>query len=99
MRLSVVVPCYNEEAVLPELARRLATVCRQQVGDDYEVILVNDGSRDGTWELIVALTEGSPNFVGVDLSRNQGHQLALSAGLTMCRGERVLIIDADLQDP
>jgi dolichol-phosphate mannosyltransferase len=98
-RLSVVVPCYNEEKVLPELARRLTAVCRHQVGDAYEVILVNDGSRDQTWALVGAMARQSPNIVGVDLSRNVGHQLALTAGLTLCRGDRVLIIDADLQDP
>jgi polyisoprenyl-phosphate glycosyltransferase len=98
-RLSVVVACYNEEAVLPELARRLASVCRQVVGDDYEILLVNDGSRDGTWALIADLTAHAPNIVGVNLSRNVGHQLALTAGLSLARGDRVLLIDADLQDP
>jgi len=97
--LSVVVPCYNEEAVLPELRRRLAAVCERQVGDAYEVILVNDGSRDRTWALIRAMADESPNIVGVNLSRNQGHQFALTAGLTLSRGTRVLIVDADLQDP
>jgi dolichol-phosphate mannosyltransferase len=98
-RLSVVVPCYNEEQVLPELKRRLVAACRGQVGDDFELILVNDGSRDGTWAMIAAMVEEIPNVVGVNLSRNVGHQLALTAGLSVCRGQRVLIIDADLQDP
>lgn len=99
VRLSVVVPCYNEEAVLPELWRRLTAACADVAGDSFEIILVNDGSSDRSWPIIAALANESPNVVGVDLSRNQGHQLALTAGLTLCRGRRVLIIDADLQDP
>jgi dolichol-phosphate mannosyltransferase len=69
------------------------------IGDSYELILVNDGSRDATWDHIEQLATDSPNVVGVDLSRNHGHQLAVTAGLGLTRGERVLIIDADLQDP
>lgn len=98
-RLSAVVPCYNEEAVLPELKRRLTAACASVAGDSYEVVLVNDGSRDATWAMMTAMAAEHPNIVAVNLSRNQGHQLALTAGLTLCRGERVLIIDADLQDP
>lgn len=98
-RLSVVVPCYNEESVLPELARRLTAVCDREVGGPYEIVLVNDGSHDRTWETIGTIAETNPNIVGVKLSRNIGHQLALTAGLTVSRGDRVLIIDADLQDP
>jgi dolichol-phosphate mannosyltransferase len=97
--LSVVVPCYNEEKVLPELHSRLTTVCRTCLGDDYEIILVSDGSRDQTWPKIKALSVRDPHVVGVNLSRNFGHQLALTAGLSICRGVRILILDADLQDP
>lgn len=97
--LSVVVPCYNEEAGLGELNRRIAAACRDAVGGRYELVLVNDGSRDGTWREIRALSETDDRIVGVNLSRNYGHQIALSAGLRLCRGERVLILDADLQDP
>lgn len=99
LRLSVVVPCYNEETGLVELRRRLEAACRGVVGDAYEIIFVNDGSRDNTWPLMTAMAAESRNIVGVNLSRNMGHQLALSAGLSLSRGERVLIIDADLQDP
>lgn len=98
-RLSVAIPCYNEEAGLPELYRRLTAACKQVVGDDYEVILVNDGSRDGTWTAISALAETDSHIIGVDLSRNFGHQAALTAALTLCSGERIFILDADLQDP
>jgi dolichol-phosphate mannosyltransferase len=98
-RLSIVVPCFNEAAGLPELQRRLEAVCRRQVGDKYEIVLVNDGSGDDTWGQVTAMAMRNPNIVGVNLSRNVGHQLALTAGLSMSRGDRVLILDADLQDP
>ena len=96
--LSVVVPCYNEEPVLDTLHARLSAVC-DGLGTDYEVVLVNDGSRDGTWARMSALADRDPSLVCVNLSRNHGHQLALTAGLSICRGEHVLVIDADLQDP
>lgn len=99
IKVSAVVPCYNEEAVLLELQRRLDAACRTVAGDAYEIVLVNDGSRDRTWPMIAAMAAQSPRIVGVNLSRNVGHQLALTAGLSLARGERVLIIDADLQDP
>lgn len=98
-RLSVTIPCYNEEAGLSELHRRVTAACRESVGGDYELILVNDGSRDGTWNTIATLAAGDPHIVGIDLSRNFGHQAALTAALTMCSGERIFILDADLQDP
>jgi dolichol-phosphate mannosyltransferase len=66
---------------------------------DYEIILVNDGSRDGTWNLMCQLADADPHVAAISLSRNHGHQLALTAGLTFARGQRILIIDADLQDP
>lgn len=97
--LSVVIPCYNEEEGVRELHRRVTDVCHACVGDAYELILVNDGSSDATWKLMRELADLDKNLVAVNLSRNHGHQLALSAGLQMCRGERVFIIDADLQDP
>jgi dolichol-phosphate mannosyltransferase len=74
-------------------------VAQELVGDDFELILVNDGSPDGTWVGICALAEADARVIGVNLSRNHGHQLALSAGLSLARGERILVIDADLQDP
>ena len=97
--LSAVVPCYNEEEVLIELHHRLSLACVKAVGDDYEIVFVNDGSADKTWSLIKELSIKDPHVVGVNLSRNHGHQLALTAGLSVCSGERILIIDADLQDP
>jgi dolichol-phosphate mannosyltransferase len=97
--LSIVVPCFNEEACLPELHRRLTAAARAAVGDDYELVLINDGSRDGSWTRMQQLAEADPRLVAINLSRNHGHQLALTAGLDLCRGNAVLIIDADLQDP
>jgi polyisoprenyl-phosphate glycosyltransferase len=98
-RLSVVVPCYNEAEVLPAFYQRTAAALRDAVGDDYEIVLVNDGSQDRTWQLIGELAERDPRIVGVNLSRNFGHQLALTAGLDFAGGDLVLILDADLQDP
>ena len=96
--LSVVAPCFNEQEVLPEFLRRIHAVL-DGIGGSSEIVLVDDGSRDGTWQAIIEAAVKSPRVVGVRLMRNHGHQLALTAGLTVCRGERVLIIDSDLQDP
>ena len=92
-------PCYNEQDFLEELHRRTSAACRASVGADYEIVLVNDGSRDQTWIRMVLLAERDPHVVAVNLSRNYGHQLALSAGLSVCGGARVFVLDADLQDP
>ena len=97
--ISIVVPCYNEEACLGTLHRRLSDSAREAAGDDYEIVLVNDGSRDGSWPLMQQIAAGDPRVVAINLSRNYGHQLALTAGLDLCRGDYILIIDADLQDP
>ena len=97
--LSIVVPCFNEEACLAALHERLGAAARNSVASDYEIVLVNDGSRDKSWELMRAMAANDGHVVAVNLSRNHGHQLALTAGLDLCRGDRILIIDADLQDP
>ena len=97
--LSVVVPCYNETGALAELHRRVGEVSRGAVGEDYELVLVDDGSADATWGAMASLAATDPHVVAVRLSRNYGQQLALSAGLRECRGELVFIIDADMQDP
>jgi polyisoprenyl-phosphate glycosyltransferase len=96
--LSVVVPCYNEQECLRQMHRRVSDVCAE-LGAAYEILLVDDGSTDATWALIAQLHAEDPAVTGVKLSRNHGHQLALSCGLKVCRGERVFILDADLQDP
>ena len=97
--LSIVVPCFNEEACLPVLHERLSAAARAASGDDYEIVLINDGSRDGSWPIMQQLSERDPHLVAINLSRNHGHQLALTAGLDLCRGAKILIVDADLQDP
>jgi dolichol-phosphate mannosyltransferase len=97
--LSITIPCYNEEDGVTELHRRVTAAAKEAVGEDYEIILVNDGSRDGTWDKIQALSQGDTHVIGVDLSRNFGHQAALTAALTLAAGERIFILDADLQDP
>ncbi|MFZ5781176.1 MAG: glycosyltransferase family 2 protein [Pseudomonadota bacterium] len=96
--LSVVAPCYNEQEVLPEFLRRIGAVL-DAVGGSGEIVLVDDGSRDRTWEIMTEAATRDRRIVAVRLMRNHGHQLALTAGLSICRGERILIIDADLQDP
>jgi polyisoprenyl-phosphate glycosyltransferase len=96
--ISVIVPCYNEQDCLNELQRRVTAVCRD-VGQSYEIVLVDDGSRDQTWPMMRDLADADDHFVCVKLSRNHGHQLALTAGLSICRGERIFILDGDLQDP
>jgi dolichol-phosphate mannosyltransferase len=97
--LSIVVPCFNEEACLSALHDRLGAAARATVGDDFEIVLVNDGSRDSSWTMMQEMVRADPHLVAVNLSRNHGHQLALTAGLDLCRGDSILIIDADLQDP
>jgi len=97
--LSVVVPCFNEEACLRALHERLKSAALQAAGSEFEIVFVNDGSRDGSWLLMQQLVREDPHVVAINLSRNHGHQLALTAGLDLCRGDQILIIDADLQDP
>ncbi len=97
--LSIVAPCHNEEEGLGEFCRRAVATARGIAGEAFEIILVDDGSTDGTWEVIASLAAETPQVLGVRLMRNHGHQLAATAGLAASRGERVLLIDADLQDP
>jgi dolichol-phosphate mannosyltransferase len=98
-RLSVVAPCFNEEAGLEEFHRRMSAAAQETAGTDYELILVNDGSADRTWEIMLDLAKRDPQLIAVNLSRRHGHQRAMTAGLHSCRGDRVLTIDSDLQDP
>lgn len=99
MKLSVVAPCYNEEQTVDELLRRITSACKDVVGEHYEIILVDDGSTDATWQIISDCSVADDHIVAVRLYRNHGHQLAVTAGLAVASGERVLLIDADLQDP
>ena len=99
--LSVVAPCFNEEAGLAFFHDRLSAACVAALGSthDWEIVLVNDGSRDRTLEVMRKLAVADPHVLVVNLARNFGHQIALTAGLHYCRGERIFILDADLQDP
>ena len=101
--LTIIVPCYNEEDVLPETARRLDRLLADLIGSsriaaDSSVCLVDDGSKDSTWAVIEKLRETSGRFGGVKLSRNCGHQTALMTGLLAARGDILVTADADLQD-
>ena len=98
-RLSVVIPLFNEEDVFEQLVRALEEALTNAGMLDHEVILVDDGSTDSTRDLIAAHVNANPRYRGVVFSRNFGHQSAVSAGLEASRGEIVLIMDADLQDP
>jgi glycosyltransferase involved in cell wall biosynthesis len=95
---SLVIPAYNEEAVVGELVARVAALMDSLDGD-AEAILVDDGSLDRTYELMVEATAGEPRFRLVRLSRNFGHQIALTAGIDLAEGEAVVVMDADLQHP
>jgi len=92
-------PCFNEEAVLGETCRRVLAAATEAVGGDFEVIFVDDGSKDRTWTLIGEMAETHGPVRGLRLSRNFGHQAALTAGLEAATGAHILILDADLQDP
>lgn len=96
--LSIVVPACNEEETLPELFRRIEAAFRG-TDTDYEVIVVDDGSRDGTLAALREAARTDPRIRGLSLSRNFGHQMAVSAGLSHARGRAVAVMDADLQDP
>jgi glycosyltransferase involved in cell wall biosynthesis len=96
--LSVIVPCYNEEDVLPHLFKRLA-VALSSCTPDFEVVCVDDGSRDRTCQLLQRQHESDSRWRVVSFARNFGHQAAVSAGLWYCSGKAAVIIDADLQDP
>jgi glycosyltransferase involved in cell wall biosynthesis len=98
-QLSVIVPCFNEEAVLAETHRRLSDVLEQIDDIDYEIVYVDDGSRDDTGLILGALHASDDHVRVVRFSRNFGHQTAVTAGLEHAKGDAVVLIDADLQDP
>jgi polyisoprenyl-phosphate glycosyltransferase len=95
---SVVAPVYNEEETLPHFYRRVVDVM-EGLGEPFELVLVNDGSRDGSYHVMRELHMRDPRVRAVDFSRNFGHQVAISAGLDHARGAAVIILDSDLQDP
>jgi dolichol-phosphate mannosyltransferase len=98
--ISVVVPAYNEERNLDVLYRRVSEILDAAVGrDEWELLFVDDGSTDGTWQAIDTLNKADVRVRGVRLSRNFGHQSALMAGLAAARGQAVVMMDADMQHP
>jgi polyisoprenyl-phosphate glycosyltransferase len=103
VKLAIVVPCYNEEAVIGETASRLLALLhrlqeRGAIDQASRIWFVDDGSKDATWSLIEELSAKSPSIAGIKLSRNRGHQNALLAGLFTAEGDALVSIDADLQD-
>ncbi|MEW6570101.1 MAG: glycosyltransferase family 2 protein [Nitrospirota bacterium] len=98
IRLSVVVPAFNEAEALSEFHRRLSNVL-QSMGVKAEIVYVNDGSTDDTLAVMEALREKEPGIAIIDLSRNFGKEIALTAGLDYAKGDAIIVIDADLQDP
>ncbi len=99
MLISIVVPCYNEESVIAETHRRLCQALGGQADYAVELLYVDDGSRDRTWEILQSLPADGLTVRAITLSRNFGHQLAVSAGIERAKGDAVVLIDADLQDP
>lgn len=99
--ISVVIPLYNEEGNVPELIRRIGAILNKLAGegDTFEIIAVNDGSGDGTLQALRDERARQPNLTIVNLSRNFGHQIAATAGLDVSRGDAVILMDGDLQDP
>jgi dolichol-phosphate mannosyltransferase len=98
VKLSIVIPLHDEEELIPELLTRLRVVV-DGLDRECEVVLVDDGSTDGSWQLLRSAAEGDGRIRAISLSRNFGHQVALSAGLRMARGDAVITMDGDLQHP
>lgn len=99
LEISVVIPIYNEEGNVPELYRRLKNVLENELKATYEIIFVDDGSKDNSWNIIEDLHKQNSNIKGIKFSRNFGHHIAISAGLDCCKGDCVVLMDGDLQDP
>ncbi len=97
VEISAALAVYNEEQILPELCRRLSTVLQSLAGS-YEIVLVDDGSRDGSWKTIEDICGRNPNVKGIKFSRNFGQHVAITAALDNARGDYIVLMDADLQD-
>lgn len=98
MKLSIVATLYQSAPYISEFHRRASTAARQLVGDDYEIVLVNDGSPDNSLETAIRLADSDDHIVVVDLSRNFGHHKAMMAGLEHASGEKIFLIDSDLEE-
>jgi len=97
-KISVVIPCYNEEAVLDQLFKRVTTSA-ELWKKDWEVICIDDGSKDSTWHKLKTQSQKDPRWKAFSFSRNFGHQISISCGLNYACGDAVIVMDADLQDP
>lgn len=97
--ITIVIPVFNEEAVLPELFSRLVALFDGQPQYSWQALLVNDGSRDGTAGMVLRQSQTDPRFSLLELTRNFGFQAALAAGLSQAKGDAIITMDADLQDP
>lgn len=98
VKYSIVVPAFNEQEVLEETYKRLTEVM-EQTKENYEIIFINDGSRDRTYEIAEEICKKDPHIKLINFSRNFGHQIAVTAGMKYSSGQAIVIIDADLQDP
>ena len=98
-KLSLVIPMYYEEEVTNECYNRISNVCKSIDNYEYEIIFVNDGSKDKTLEILEKIAQNDKNVKIISFSRNFGHQCAVTAGLKYVTGDAIVIIDADLQDP
>lgn len=98
MKLSIVATLYQSAPYIGEFHRRASAAARQLVGEDFEIVLVNDGSPDASLDVAVALSDTDPHVVVVDLSRNFGHHKAMMTGLAQAKGERIFLIDSDLEE-
>jgi polyisoprenyl-phosphate glycosyltransferase len=97
--VSVAIPIYNEEAIVPELLKRTRAVLHRMPGGPHQIVMVDDGSSDSTWELLEKAAESDASLVVISLSRNFGHQTALAAALDYVSGDVTVLMDGDLQDP
>ncbi|MFM6409675.1 MAG: glycosyltransferase family 2 protein, partial [Microcystis sp.] len=97
-KYSLIIPIYNEEETIPELYRRVSDVM-DSLDDSVELILINDGSRDRSLNLMRELQERDARVCYISFARNFGHQAAVTAGLNFARGQVIVVLDADLQDP
>ena len=97
--LSVVIPCYNEEEVIVETIQRLRKLCSELINLEAELIFVDDGSKDHTRKLLKVFAGEDDRIRIIGLSRNFGHQIAITAGIDAANGDAVVLVDADLQDP
>ena len=98
-KITILLPAYNEEASMPLIERSMAQVAEQNPGYEWEFLLVNDGSTDGTLPQMLRLHQNDPRFCVVDLSRNYGKEIAMMAGFDYATGDAVIIMDADMQHP